>query len=187
MFHFEQSCAVRKYDAHNFFQGFSGVGLKGVDFIVLYEDLLLLIEGKNYRRRQDWQTENPFDPIQAAPESFADDIADKYLDTLSALQAIGTYYSRKWWFGLLNPVRSYLPGKYLDWVFWSKIHHHLLEHKSVVSILFLESENDQRTFRQTLQGHLNKRLQGKVKETLILTAIDENRFDGIRVTPTEPT
>ena len=172
-FCFDNRWTVRKYDAHRFFQGFSGAGLKGVDFIAIRGATLILLEVKNYRRRQQWQKDNPFERILEAPEDFARRTAEKYLDTLRALRAIGTYYRRKWAFRLLRPLLLRWPGAASDWAFWAQVDAHLQRGQPVVAVLWLETEQDQATFREVLRQSLSNLLVGAVQEVQVqnLTAV----------------
>ncbi|MEQ8706566.1 MAG: hypothetical protein RIC19_21725 [Phaeodactylibacter sp.] len=181
-FDFDARWAVRKYDAHRFFQGFSGAGLKGVDFIALHGSTLILLEIKNYQRRQRWQTENPFDPILAAPGSFANHMASKYLDTLRALRAIGTYYHRQWLFRLLHPVLVRLPGRKMDWVFWARVDQHLREGRPVTALLWLETEPKQTDFLATLKVAITPLLRASVATFQIVNLEGAQIPEGITVT-----
>lgn len=180
-FNFDARWTVRKYDAHRFFQGFSGAGLKGVDFIALNEETLVLLEVKNYQRRQDWQTENPFDRISRVPKVFARHMAGKYLDTLRALRAIGTYYHRKWVFRLLRPWLLRSSGARSDWSFWAKVDAHLQSGKPIFAILWLETEQDQLAFRQALQQSLKSLLGDAVQEVQVQHPGTEALPEGIKV------
>lgn len=181
LFHFDDRWAVRKYDAHRFFQGFSGAGLKGVDFIALHKHALILLEVKNYQRRQQWQTENPFDHILEAPQPFLQHLADKYLDTLRALQAIGTYYRRKWLFRLLRPLLLRLPGRQMDWAFWARVDAHLQNGQPIIAMLWLETEREQTAFQQVLQQSLQGLLEGKVQEVQVQHLTAGGLPEGINV------
>lgn len=180
-FGFDSRWTVRKYDAHRFFQGFSGAGLKGVDFIALSGDTLLLLEVKNYRRRRSWQTENPFDRILEAPEAFAGHMAGKFLDTLRALRAIGTYYRRKWLFRLLRPILLRRSGAYSDWVFWAQVDTHLQGRQPVIAVLWLETERDQAAFREQLKLSLKNLLEDAVQEVQVCHLGTDQLPEGIQV------
>jgi hypothetical protein len=180
-FGFDSRWTVRKYDAHRFFQGFSGAGLKGVDFIALSGDTLLLLEVKNYRRRRSWQTENPFDRILEAPEAFAGHMAGKFLDTLRALRAIGTYYRRKWLFRLLRPILLRRSGAYSDWVFWAQVDTHLQGRQPVIAVLWLETERDQAAFREQLKLSLKNLLEDAVQEVQVCHLGTGQLPEGIQV------
>lgn len=180
-FGFDNRWTVRKYDAHRFFQGFSGAGLKGVDFIALSGNTLLLLEVKNYRRRRAWQTENPFDRILEAPEAFAGHMSGKFLDTLRAIRAIGTYYRRKWLFRLLRPVLIRRSGARSDWAFWAQVDAHLQGGKPVIAVLWLETERDQAAFRGRLEQSLKNLLEDAVQEVQVCHPGTGQLPEGIKV------
>ncbi|HKK76477.1 MAG TPA: hypothetical protein VJ953_15460, partial [Saprospiraceae bacterium] len=96
-FHFDPAYwQGRKYDDHAYFQGFSGVGLKGVDFIGIYqEDILVLLEVKNYTWRDTPFREKDVRQSLRGPEQIAAAVQQKMEDTLAGLRAIGIYYQRK--------------------------------------------------------------------------------------------
>ena len=103
-FRFGEEWVIKKYDAHRFYQGLSGSGLKGVDFLGILGEGLFLFEIKNFRRRRQWQEENPLEAVLDHPSEFAENIAYKVEDTLLAIDAIWQYYNRKWLFRRLLPV-----------------------------------------------------------------------------------
>ncbi len=179
-FAFEQNWVVRKYDVHPFFQGFSGAGLKGVDFIGLQGGRLFLFEVKNYRRRQQWQTENPFERILKAPPLFTQHIAAKAEDTLRALGAIGTYYRRKRLFRLLHPLLLRLPGRRLDWVFWARAYALLHDPARITLVLWLETEQTRAGFRRTLQDRLSDQLNPAVGDVRVMPD-EEVALPGLQV------
>ncbi len=88
--------AVKKYDDHPYFQGFSGVGLKGVDFIAIFENKkVLLIEVKNYQVKNEVIRAKEVANSLGDPDKIAAAVAQKFEDTLAGIKAIHTYYQRK--------------------------------------------------------------------------------------------
>ncbi|MCB9275748.1 MAG: hypothetical protein H6564_17000 [Lewinellaceae bacterium] len=161
-FSFNPGWVVKKYDAHRFFQGLAGAGLKGVDFIATDGRQVLLCEAKNYRRRQPWQKENPLDAILASPGDFAVEMAQKVQDTLRGIKVIGLYYHRKWLYRALQPLFLRLAPGGRDWRFWAHIYRLVQAPENIVFILWLETEQPQRQLTDgvetALRHHLRRRL-----------------------------
>lgn len=166
-FHFSPGWVVKKYDAHRFFQGLSGTGLKGVDFIATDGRRLLLCEAKNYRRRQAWQQENPLDAILGQPEAFAEEMAQKALDTLLGIDAIWRYYQRKWLFRLLSPLLLRLSPNGRDWQFWAHVHRLAREPGKLVFILWLETERPQPSLARHIEKTLRRRLARRAGQVFV--------------------
>lgn len=162
-FCFDDSWHVQAYDKHRFYQGLSGKGLSGVDFIGLHEGRLYLFEVKNYRRRQVWQTANPFDQIRAAPEGLAQAISKKVSDTLLGIDAIGQYYHRKLLFRWLEPwLLSHIPADW-EWAFWARVYALAANPRHITIVLWLETERPQRELRVMLRDQLAEKSTAAVK------------------------
>jgi hypothetical protein len=167
IFHFDGRWVVKKYDAHRYFSGLAGQGLKGVDFIAISEDTILLIEIKNYRRRHSWQKENPFAQVEEAPDAFVDKIVDKADDTLRGIRAIGQYYYRKWWFALMRPFLSRLSPAKHESVFWIRAYQLISAKENITFILWLETEQPQEGIRRQILGQLQHQLSSLVSRAEI--------------------
>jgi len=120
-FTFNESWLVRKYDAHTFYQGFSGVGLKGVDFIAVRPRELLLIEVKNYRHIRNGRRRAAVAQVLEDPERIGRSIAQKGEDTLKAIRAIRTYYLRKWDYRWSAHFLKRFWWQWSDRSFWTQV------------------------------------------------------------------
>jgi len=120
-FTFNESWLVRKYDAHTFYQGFSGVGLKGVDFIAVRPGELLLIEVKNYRHIRNGRRRAAVAQVLEDPERIGRSIAQKGEDTLKAIRAIRTYYLRKWDYRWSAHFLKRFWWQWSDRSFWTQV------------------------------------------------------------------
>jgi hypothetical protein len=157
---------VRKYDDHAYFQGFSGVGLKGVDFIGIYEErILVLIEVKNYTWRATPFREKDVRQSLQVPEQIAAAVRQKMEDTLAGLHAIGIYYQRK-------QARSW---RWLDrfrkpdteQLFWEQATR-LLEQDRLQCLFWLETESEDAAFAEKISTQLAKvPVQGKYVVQLV--------------------
>lgn len=167
MFHFDDRWIVKKYDAHRYFAGLASQGLKGVDFIAISPDSILLIEIKNYRRRHDWQKENPFSKVEKQPDVFVNKIVDKAEDTLRGLTAIGQYYYRKWWFPLIQPFLHQFSAAKRESIFWIQAYQLISDKKNITFILWLETEKPQEEIRRQILSHLKHQLSKLVAQAEI--------------------
>jgi hypothetical protein len=178
-FRFDDSWHVKAYDKHRFYQGLSGTGLSGMDFIGLHAGQLYLFEVKNYQRRQDWQTQNPFDQVIADPEWLATTIAKKAADTLTGIDAIGQYYHRKLFFRWLEPwLLGGIPPTW-EWAFWARAYALSDEPGQLNTILWLETEQPQRDLRSLLVQQLATRAPGTVR----VLGDGANGLNGLQVSP----
>ncbi|HKK77755.1 MAG TPA: hypothetical protein VJ953_21935 [Saprospiraceae bacterium] len=154
-FHFDPAYwQVRKYDDHAYFQGFSGVGLKGVDFIGIYqEDILVLLEVKNYTWRYTPFREKDVRQSLRGPELIAAAVQQKMEDTLAGLRAIRIYYERKqarsWrWLDRFRKTD-------IEQLFWQRATS-LLEQGKIQCLLWLETEAEDAAFAEKIAGNLAK-------------------------------
>jgi hypothetical protein len=167
-FSFGPQWAVKQYDAHRFFQGLSGAGLKGVDFIATDGERLLLVEAKNYRPQAHLRQSDPLAAVLAAPEAFAAAIAQKAADTLRGIAAIGGYYERKWLFRLLRPGLLRLRPSLLPWRFWAHVHQLAQSPERITLVLCLETEQPEPGLRRQIAQSLEQRLQGLAGEVKVV-------------------
>lgn len=128
---------VKKYDNHSYFKGFSGVGLKGVDFVAIFENkIVLLIEVKNYQVKNQLIRAKEVAISLSEPEKIAEAVVQKFEDTFAGIKAIHTYYQRKnrksWrW---LN--RWQKPDE--EALFWQKVCDLAIEQQALSNVLWLE-------------------------------------------------
>ncbi len=115
-FHFDpREWAVRRYDAHTYFQGLAGAGLRGVDFVALWRrQYLVLIEVKNYA-----------DPRAVRPgkAELIQVLEAKFMDTLQGLSTIEAMLERKWFFRITRPGWLRADARRFDWAFWAQAGH----------------------------------------------------------------
>jgi len=173
-FYFEKPWVVKKYDAHRFFPGLAGAGLKGVDFIAIQKGRLLLIEIKNYRRRRAWQIENPVQVILDDPEAFAETITHKAEDTLRGIRAIGTYYQRKWLYKLSAPLLHLLPTNGWDFLFWIRAFKLSNQRENIQFVLWMETEQERKQLRRLVTDRLGKNLQEMIGKTTVIDCEEQS-------------
>ncbi|MCB9265073.1 MAG: hypothetical protein H6558_08620 [Lewinellaceae bacterium] len=160
-FRFGEEWVIKKYDAHRFYQGLSGSGLKGVDFLGILGEGLFLFEIKNFRRRRQWQEENPLEAVLDHPSEFAENIAYKVEDTLLAIDAIWQYYNRKWLFRRLLPAFRRLPVTENDWRFWARAYALMQDPGQVNVVLWMETERARPALLTEIEAALQHHLQGR--------------------------
>ena len=171
-FRFGEGWVIKKYDAHRFYQGLSGSGLKGVDFLGILGEELYLFEIKNFRRRHDWQADNPLNTVLAQPAAFTESMAYKVEDTLLAIDAIWQYYHRKWLFRRLLPAFRLLPPTNGDWRFWARAHDLMQNPEQVKVVLWMETEQARPALLAEISQALNVRLQGRAASVRIALRSD---------------
>jgi len=148
---------VRKYDQHSYFQGFSGVGLKGVDFVANFEGReLWLIEVKNYSVQRSIR-QKEVDVVLRDPSKIVEALEQKFADTLAGIRAIYTYYQRKerkrW--NWLNAWRRPDPEE----IFWQEACQIGVETQQIRLVLWIASDQDYavpiQKIIQGIQNHPN--------------------------------
>lgn len=139
-FTFHESWLVRKYDAHTFYQGFSGVGLKGVDFIAVRPRELLLIEVKNYRHIRNGRRRAAVAQVLEDPERIGRSITQKGRDTLKAIRAIRTYYLRKWDYRWSVPFLKRFWWQWSDRSFWTQVAAQAEEPERISFLIWLATD-----------------------------------------------
>jgi len=190
LFQFDNSWVVKKYDEHRYFRLLSGQGLKGVDFLGIFESKeLMLIEVKNYRIRYKEKPPTAIYHILENPEILAEKIRCKAEDTLQAIRVINKFYRRNWFYKLLLPILKTLHTSYLTnttQLFWIRAET-LVEEGKVKFIFWLETEDEYEPFskvevaqfRATIQDILVKSKTGISFEILSVKKPKSNFNDSI--------
>ncbi|MEZ5040480.1 MAG: hypothetical protein R2828_11320 [Saprospiraceae bacterium] len=157
IFSFDRSWVVKKYDSHRYYKGLSGVGLKGVDFIALNikENLAVFFEVKNYRTRYHRDTGKPIRPIPKPPEALAQSLSDKVSDTLSAVDAVITYYRKSFLYRWFLPFIIRSPFYHYDRFFWTKVGRCIRDHHQLQVILWVELEEVDNVYFKCLADLVN--------------------------------
>ncbi|MEZ4984812.1 MAG: hypothetical protein R2795_07215 [Saprospiraceae bacterium] len=141
-FFFPAGWGIRKYDKQRFYRFMSGLGMKGVDFLLLSpegEQHLYLMEVKNYRTRST--EEGIFTPILRTPEDLAKHLFAKYDHTIRAIRAIELFYQRKWWYRLLEKQFRQSLRFTQDVVFWAHTFPLVRSPLQHSLVLWLEADN----------------------------------------------
>lgn len=158
-FRFPKHWGIRKYDQQKFYLQVSGLGFKGMDFLIVDpvgEGHLYLVEVKNYRTRShDGGTFVP--ALKAAPDLAAIVVA-KYEHTLRAIRAIQLYYQRKWWYRLLYKQYSNSRNYQKDVVFWTAVYRLIQNQYQHTVLLWLEADLVENSYSHTLKRTLNAEL-----------------------------
>lgn len=112
---------MRPYDRHTYFKGLSGAGLKGVDFIGIWQQKhLFLFEVKNFRYDSRGLRRKAVDSRLSEPHQIADELIAKAADTIRAINLIARYFSTRFLFRLFYPILSYVKYVAPEWYFWSQ-------------------------------------------------------------------
>jgi hypothetical protein len=163
-FEFPSHWGVRVYDDHRFYKSMSGLGLKGVDFLLIDPSgagHLYLIEVKNYRTRI--REEGSYVAKLKPAAELAATVAAKYKHTQRALRAVQLYYRRKWWYRLLEG--QFKKSRYLhyDLVFWTRAYALANDPERHTLLLWLETEQDEEAYKADLENKLVNILAKRVK------------------------
>jgi len=163
-FRFPQHWAIRKYDQQKFYLQISGLGLKGVDFLIIDpigEGHLYLMEVKNYKTRQ--HKHGTFIPQLKAPPELAATLAAKYEHTLRAIRAIALFYQRKWWYRLLQNNFAKSRNYQREPVFWSTVSRLSQNTAQHTLLLWLEADEVSDTYLDAFNTTLKYELAVGVK------------------------
>lgn len=174
IFSFPLHWGVRPYDEHTYYRGLSGVGFKGVDFLLIdpgneeTSPVLYFMEVKNYRTRTT--EDGIFVATLKPPDQLAETIAQKYADTREAIHTVYRYYRRSWWFRQFEPWLVRFQRYTHDRIFWTQAHHLVNEGQGVEVLLWLELEKKDAVYLDALEIALEKRLGSQVSVQLLLGA-----------------
>jgi hypothetical protein len=163
VFAFPEHWGVREYDNHRFYKNISGLGLKGVDFLLVDPSgagHLYLMEVKNYRTRV--REGIVYEAPLKSPEELAATIAMKYEHTLRAIRAVHLYYQRKWWYRLLNRVIRKSQYTQYDSVFWTQAYELARQPSQHTFLLWLETETEDQAYEQQLQNSMGLQIAFKI-------------------------
>ena len=155
-----------KSDEHRFYRYLSGSGLKGVDFMGLVDEQLILIEVKNYEDRFNKDGHSPATAILDQPQFYAEKFVQKFTDSFRLIRIVQQHHQRQFWYRLLYPLFKRFPifrFKQSDWYFWSKAFQ-ILESspKNVQLWLWLEmGSGTQAKDQNSLEDQLYKFIKGQ--------------------------
>lgn len=162
-FQFPEYFGLRRFDTDRFYKKISGLGLKGVDFIFIDprdDGHLYLMEVKNYETRIT--ADGVFNSELKQIEDFSKTIAAKYWHSQRAIRVIQIFYERKWWYLLLRFMLKKSLQFQLDMVFWTKVFLLSKSKEKHTYILWLETQGEQKAYRQQLSRALARELGSEV-------------------------
>jgi len=153
-FQFNSDWWVKSFDQHRFYQYINGYGLKGVDFVGIYQEReLYFIEVKNYKLRWAPEAERLADLLGTRHGEIIQLFDDKTDDSLRILELIHRYHRRQTWNRWYSTLMKqfYRFGWKSDFIFWQKAWE-LMEQEpigkgadhinpSVTSILWMELDD----------------------------------------------
>lgn len=156
---------IIKYDAHRYFKILSGAGLKGIDFLGIYQGKqVVFFEVKNFHTHQPINND-AYQIIENTPE-FIESIIGKMEDTLSAIKIVIQYLQRKWWYRLFLNYQQFIPTIFIqqkDWYFWHRIQALISDSEEWQFVLWLEIDGSitpakKKALRTTIQKDLAKKV-----------------------------
>ncbi|MBK8041810.1 MAG: hypothetical protein KBG02_02515 [Haliscomenobacter sp.] len=159
-FVFNQNWLVRSYDTHTYFQGLSGAGLKGVDFLGVHNrDHLVLMEVKNYLPDPAGRRNRQIAQRLAAPEAIGVSIASKMRDTLRAIDLIHRYFQTRFGYRLAYPFLPWMKQATPEWYFWTNARK--LMDTRVSMICWMQLEADHAHLASLIQDVANREVEGR--------------------------
>ncbi len=158
-FRFTADWVVFRYDTHRYYKGWSGAGLKGVDFIgILKDETLVLMEIKNYNLRLSGKRGHTLDAIQMDPSLLTEAFGHKIADTLTAIDAVRQYWQRHWWRRLALRWYSRRSPKSSEPAFWARVCALAENPEHCMAVLWLESNALDTAFRRRIGTQLSEEL-----------------------------
>jgi hypothetical protein len=160
---------IKKYDTHRYYKILSSAGLKGVDFLGLFQtDTIIFFEVKNYRNPT--ATKPPTYLLFDDTDAFIDHISHKLEDTTTAINVIIQYLQKKPWFRFFLKWKRFIPTfliKNRDWYFWYLINEKRKLSDNKILILWLETdvvltEEKRKALITTIDKKLESNLNGLV-------------------------
>lgn len=166
----EKDWEVIKYDTHRYYKILSGVGLKGIDFLgVFNKRKVVFFEVKNYRN-QHLSKKNGYLVLEN-PTNFVQQVAQKLKDTLKAVEVIIQYLERKGWYRFYLRFHTWIPPFIVqkkDWYFWHRLYQLMQEKEGMEFVLWLEIEDEiPLVKRGELLEELKKSLSGILRKIAI--------------------
>ena len=167
-FNFDKSWVLKKYDEHPFYKSLSGASQKAVDFIGIWNnEILVLIEIKNYKIRYSDLKASPIENILNEPEQFTSSIIQKVEDSLKAIDAINIYYNRQFWYRLFLPIIRLFKKSSADWPFWTQVYDIIDSEREVWVVLWFETEDQQEQLRQNIKVRIKEGLDEFTDQIMI--------------------
>jgi len=158
---------IKKYDTHRYYKILSGAGLKGVDFLGIFEEKkIIYFEVKNFRSANPNKVQ--VYSIFEDTEGFIHQIAAKLMDTRKAIDIIARYLQRKWWYRLYLKSKSFFPEfliKTRDWFFWHQIIKISRKKEQQVLVLWLEIDQQWPSFsNEIMKQQIDEELENKLAD-----------------------
>lgn len=181
-FTFQKQWKIEKYDTHKYYQGLSGAGFKGVDFLGILEDRqLVLFEVKNYTIRNHHMKAPVQQELLDRPELLAQTVSKKVTDTLHTISLVQKYYQRKWWYRNFFSVfrKWYIPSR--DWIFWTRAYELSQKTENIWAVLWLESDYMSKDAFFETHELLAKALKGKVGRVQVSNCANGRFMDFMQV------
>ena len=175
LFTFSDAWNVRPFDDHRYYRWVSGLGFRGVDFIGLYQGKLVLMEVKNYRRREGMSEADAFQAVREAPETFALKMVGKVEDSLRIVQAVNGSYRRRWWFPLFLRLPDTLKRWYPHSYFWHVASELANNPADCIFVLWLDADSDTTKVKGKIMETLTRKLADKMLQ-ITLGSQEDNPF-----------
>lgn len=175
IFTFSEAWNVHPFDDHKYYRWLSGLGFRGVDFIGVYQEKLVLMEVKNYRRREGMSDYDAFQKVREAPLEFAQKMVKKVKDSLEVVSAVNGSYRRKWWFPWYLRLPASWKRRSPKSYFWHIVSELADDPDSCIFVLWLDADSETKNVEEEIQKTLSLNLNGIVG-TVIMAGQKEHPF-----------
>lgn len=142
LFNFSDAWNVRPFDHHRYYRWLSGRGFSGVDFVGIYRGRLVLMEVKNYQRREGMPNTDAFQVVREDPEAFALRMVEKVEDSFQIILAVNGAHRRRWWFPLFVRLPEKWKQRYPQSYFWYVVWELAQEPQNCVFVLWLDADSE---------------------------------------------
>ena len=177
LFTFSDAWNVRPFDDHRYYRWFSGRGFRGVDFVGVYRDQLVLMEVKNYRRREGMPQADAFQPVREAPGAFALKMAKKVEDTFEVMLAANGAHRRRWWFPFFMRLPERWKRRYPQRYFWYIASELAQDPANCVFVLWLDADSETEQVESVIVENLKTNLIDYTSRVQI-ARLGNHPFDG---------
>ncbi len=175
IFRFNKDWIIKKYDAHQYYKTISGLGMKGVDFIGIYQySTVVFIEVKNYRIRYSNKGFHRLYDVFDHPGALAEKIQQKFSDSAKGVIVVHNFLNKRWWLKPIFPLLKRIP--YSKWtksdnLFWIRSRE-LIRLGKVKNLLLIETEDAYPGYSAKNIHIFKTKLQKQINPNLLISAQD---------------
>lgn len=167
LFNFSDAWNVRPFDHHRYYRWLSGLGFRGVDFVGIYQEKLVLMEIKNYQRREGMPKTDAFQIVREDPEAFALKMAAKVEDSFEIILAVNGVFRRRWWFPFFVRLPLRFKRRYPQSYFWYAVSQLAEDPADCIFVLWLDADSETGGVENEIKETLAINLAGLTSEVIV--------------------